>query len=156
MTELDEIYNFDILERAAAISRTERLANPDATARAHSKLCGSTVTVDIVMDGDRVEDFAQTVEACLLGQAAASIVAQHIVGRTPSEMKQVREEMRQMLKEGGAPPQGLWKDLAVLEPVKDYPGRHTSTLLVFDAVNSAIEKVQQNKTADDVSVPSAS
>ncbi len=140
MTELDDIYNLDILERAAGISRTERLPAPDAVAVAHSKLCGSTVTVDIVMNGDRVADFGQKVEACLLGQAAAGIVAENIVGKTADDLKQVAIEMRAMLKEGGPPPTGNWAALSVLQPVRDYPGRHASTLLVFDAVNDAVKQ----------------
>lgn len=138
MTKLDDIYNLDILERAAAISRTERLAHPDATATAHSKLCGSTVSVDIVMDGDRVADFGQKVEACLLGQAAAGIVAETIIGKSAKELDHVAAVTRAMLKEGGPPPDGEWAALAVLQPVRDYPGRHASTMLVFDAVNNAV------------------
>ncbi|MGH1417517.1 MAG: iron-sulfur cluster assembly scaffold protein [Hyphomicrobiaceae bacterium] len=146
MTELDDIYNLDILERAANISHTDRLAEPDAVAVAHSKLCGSTVTVDIVMDGDRVADYGQKVEACLLGQAAAGIVAENIVGKTGAELRRVGEEMRAMLKEGGASPTGDWAALSVLQPVRDYPGRHASTLLVFDAVNDAIAKARSVET----------
>ena len=138
MTELDNIYNLDILERAAAISRTERLPHPDATATAHSKLCGSTVTVDVVMDGDRITDYGQKVEACLLGQAAAGVVADTIIGKSARELEQVAAEMLRMLKEGGPPPGGDWAALAILEPVRDYPGRHASTMLVFDAVNNAV------------------
>ena len=70
---IDEIYNNRILEFAANIPRIGRLAAPDATATAHSKLCGSTVTVDLVLDGDVVADFAHEVRACALGQASSSI-----------------------------------------------------------------------------------
>jgi NifU-like protein involved in Fe-S cluster formation len=138
MTQLSEIYNNRILELAANIAGAKRLADADATATAHSKLCGSTVTVDLKMDGDRVAAFGQTVKACLLGQAAAAVMGRNIVGTGAEELRGIAESMRKMLKQGGPPPDGRWADLAVLEPVKDYKARHASTLLVFDAVERAL------------------
>ena len=141
MTELDSIYNTKILELAAALPRIKRLAHAEATATAHSKLCGSTVSVDIVLDGDRIVDFGQTVKACLLGQAAASIVGREIIGTSAEEIRAVAETMRAMLKENGPPPTGKWADLAVLEPVRDYKARHTSTMLVFEAIMRALDEI---------------
>jgi NifU-like protein involved in Fe-S cluster formation len=145
MTQLSDIYSTRILELAAAIPRSDRLAAPDATATAHSKLCGSTISVDLVMDGDTVVDFGQTVRACLLGQAAASIVGREIVGTTSGEFRAVAEAMRKMLKENGPPPDGRFADLAVLEPVRGYKARHTSTLLVFEAVERAMAEIEAKR-----------
>ncbi len=141
MTALSEIYNSRIIELAAAIPRAERLAAPDASATAHSKLCGSTIAVDIKLAGGRVTEFGQLVKACLLGQAAASVMGREAVGSTPEELHQVAAAMRGMLKEGGAPPVGRWADLAVLQPVKDHKARHASTLLVFEAVERALAEI---------------
>jgi NifU-like protein involved in Fe-S cluster formation len=138
MTQLSEIYNQRILELSANIPRGERLPDADATATAHSKLCGSTVTVDLKLAGDQVTAYGQTVKACLLGQAAASVMGHNILGSSTRELREVGAAMRKMLKAGGPPPEGRWADLAVLEPVKDYKARHASTLLVFDAVESAL------------------
>jgi NifU-like protein involved in Fe-S cluster formation len=149
MTQLSEIYNARILELAANIARAERLQEPDATATAHSRLCGSTVTVDLTLLGDRIEAFGQTVKACLLGQAAASVMGRNIVGTRAQELRDVGTIMRKMLKEGGPAPTGRWADLAVLEPVKDYKARHASTLLVFDAVESALAKAEAKQAAPD-------
>ncbi len=140
MANLDEIYNTRILELAGAISHTDRLAEPDGTATGHSKLCGSTVTVDLKLDDGRVSEYGQSVKACLLGQASASVMAREIVGSTPDELRQVGQQMRAMLKEGGSPPAGRWSDLATLEPVRNYKARHASTLLVFDAVEKALDE----------------
>lgn len=147
MTLPDDIYSQSILELAAAMPRTARLAMPQATARAHSKLCGSTVTVDLAMDGDMVTDYGQSVKACLLGQSAASVMGREIVGSTAAELRAVGSAMRRMLKEGGLPPHGKWGDLAVLEPVRDYKARHASTLLVFDAVEDAISQIEAKRAA---------
>jgi len=138
MTQLSEIYNQRILELSANSPRGERLSDADATATAHSKLCGSTVTVDLKVSDGRVTDYGQTVKACLLGQAAASVMGHNILGTSAYELRAVGATMRKMLKAGGPPPDGRWSDLAVLEPVKDYKARHASTLLVFDAVESAL------------------
>jgi NifU-like protein involved in Fe-S cluster formation len=142
MTQLSEIYNQRILELAADIPASRRLAHPDATATAHSKLCGSTVTVDLEVANGTVTAFGQTVKACLLGQAASSVMGRNIVGSSARELREVGAQMRRMLKAGGPPPTGRWADLAVLEPVRDYKARHASTLLVFDAVEAALAKVE--------------
>lgn len=139
---IDDIYNRRILELAASIPCLGRLAAPDATATAHSKLCGSTVTVDLAMDGDTVTDFAHDVKACALGQASSSIMASHVVGSTAAELRNLRETMRRMLKDNGPAPAGKWADLAVLEPVRGFKARHASTLLTFDAVVDAIGKIE--------------
>jgi NifU-like protein involved in Fe-S cluster formation len=149
---LNEIYNTRILELAADIPRLGRLASPDATAKAHSRLCGSTVTVDIVLRDGRVSDFAHDVKACALGQASSSLMARHIVGATPDELVALRETVTRMLKANGPPPSGKWSDFAVLEPVRDYKPRHASTLLTFDAVVDALGQISARRAAAPVGV----
>jgi SUF system NifU family Fe-S assembly protein len=148
---LDDIYNKQILQFAGAIPRIGRLEHPDATATAHSRLCGSTVTVDLKLEGDTVSDFAHEVKACALGQASSSIMASHIVGATAEELRTVRETMRKMLKENGPPPEGRFGDLKFLEPVRDYKARHASTMLTFDAVVEALDKPNAGRTPEAVS-----
>lgn len=147
MTLPDDIYSQSILELAAAMPRTARLAAPQATARAHSKLCGSTVTIDLAMEGDLVADYGQSVKACLLGQSAASVMGREVIGASAAELRAVGAAMRKMLKEGGPPPHGKWGDLAMLEPVRNYKARHASTLLVFDAVEDAITQIEAKRAA---------
>ena len=136
---IDDVYNARILEFAGNIPRIGRLENPDATARAHSRLCGSTVTVDLKIKDGKVADFAHDVRACALGQASSSIMARNIVGSTPEELRDLRNTMWAMLKDAGAAPPGRWADLKFLEPVRDYKARHASTMLTFDAVVDALE-----------------
>ncbi|HZS63896.1 MAG TPA: iron-sulfur cluster assembly scaffold protein [Xanthobacteraceae bacterium] len=144
---LNDVYNTRILELAGNIPRIGRLPAADASATAHSKLCGSTVTIDLKMQEDTVTDFAHEVKACALGQASSSIMARNIIGSTANELRDLRETVRRMLKENGAPPTGKWADIAVLEPVRDYKARHASTLLTFDAVVSAIEQIERKRGA---------
>jgi NifU-like protein involved in Fe-S cluster formation len=141
---LNDIYNKRIIELAGNIPRLGRLAAPDASATAHSKLCGSTVKIDLKMDGDVVTDFAHDVKACALGQASSSIMASHVVGSTSGELRALRETVRKMLKENGAPPASddKWADIRLLEPVRDYKARHASTMLTFDAVVDAIGQIE--------------
>lgn len=144
---LNDIYNRRILELAADIPRIGRLESPDASATAHSKLCGSTVTVDVKVADGVVSDFAHEVKACALGQASSSIMARHIIGATPDELRALRDQMRAMLKENGPVPDGKWSDCAVLEPVREYKARHASTLLTFDAVVDALDQIASKKAA---------
>ena len=141
---LNEIYNKKILQFAAEIPPLGRLEAPDASAKAHSKLCGSKVTVDLSMKDGKVSDFAHDVKACALGQAASSIMARHVIGSTPEELRKVRAQMYAMLKEEGDAPVGKWADLEVLTPVRDFKARHASTLLTFDAVVDAVDQVEAN------------
>jgi NifU-like protein involved in Fe-S cluster formation len=139
---LNEIYNRQILDLAGNILRQGRLPAPHATAKAHSKLCGSTVVVDIVMEDGKVVDFAHEVKACALGQAAASIMARHIIGATAAEIRVLRDQVRAMLKENGAPPDGRWAEVAVLEAVRDYKARHASTMLTFEATLDCVNQIE--------------
>jgi len=150
---LNDIYNKRIIELAGNIPRLGRLPSPDATATAHSKLCGSTVKVDLKMEGPIVTDFAHDVKACALGQASSSIMAAHVIGSTAKELRELRETVRKMLKEDGKPPEGgKWADIALLEPVRGYKARHASTLLTFDAVVDAIGQIEA-KAAEKTTQP---
>lgn len=139
---IDDVYNARILELAAAVPETGRLERADASSTRHSKLCGSTVRVDVAMEGDRVADVAMEVKACALGQATASVVAANAVGATEAEVADARDRLRAMLKDGGEPPTGRFADLAFLAPVKDYRARHASTLLAVEALAEAVERAR--------------
>ncbi|WP_420962060.1 iron-sulfur cluster assembly scaffold protein [Brucella sp. IR073] len=139
---IDEIYNARILEFAGNIPLLGRLESPDASATVHSKLCGSTVTVDLTMQDGVVTGFAHDVKACALGQASSSIMARHVIGATADELKALRETMLKMLKENGVPPEGRFADCRFLEPIRDYKARHASTMLTFDAVAACIAEIE--------------
>lgn len=136
---LNDVYNARILELAGNIPRIGRLADADGSATAHSRLCGSTVTVDVRVENGCIVDFAHEVKACALGQASSSVMARTAIGADLDGLKGVRAAMHAMLKEGASPPNGRWADLAVLEPVRDFKARHASTLLTFDATVEAME-----------------
>lgn len=144
---INEVYNRKILEFAADIPRLQRLDAPDATATAVSRLCGSKVTIDLKVNDGAVSDFGHEVKACALGQASSSIMARHVVGSTPEELRALRGRMYAMLKEGGDPPTGKWQDLEALVPVRDFKARHASTLLTFDAVVDALDQIEAKAQA---------
>ena len=139
---LNNIYSQQILELAANIPRQGRLESPDASAKAHSKLCGSTIIVDLKMEEGKVVDFAHDVKACALSQAASSIMARNIIGSTGPELRRLRDQVRAMLKENGPPPEGKWADIALLEPVREFKARHTSTMLTFEATVDALNQIE--------------
>ncbi|MGD9481435.1 iron-sulfur cluster assembly scaffold protein [Shinella sp. G-2] len=142
---MDDIYNSRILEFAGNIPRIGTLADADAEAGAHSKLCGSRVKVYLKLDGDTVSDFAHEVKACALGQASSSVMARHVIGATVAEIRQAREDMLAMLKADGEGPTGRFEDMRFLKPVKDYKARHASTMLTFDAVVDAIGQIEARR-----------
>ncbi|MDP3748829.1 MAG: iron-sulfur cluster assembly scaffold protein [Phenylobacterium sp.] len=137
---IDDLYSAKLLKLAANLPHAGRLAAPHASSEKISKLCGSRVVVDVVLEGDVVSDFAQEVKACALGQASASVLGANVMGASLAELELAREDFRAMLKEGGPPPAGRFSDLSMLAPVKDYPARHASTLLAFEAVVDAVRK----------------
>jgi len=143
---IDALYSDRILGLAANMPHAGRLARPDASAERVSKLCGSRVTVDVMVEDGRVADFAQDVKACALGQASAAVLGAHVIGASVAELQLARDQLHAMLKAEGSAPQGRFADLAVLEPVKDYPARHASTLLAFEAVLAAARDAQSEKT----------
>jgi len=139
---LDSVYNSKILEYAGNIRHIGRLETPDASSKQYSKLCGSTVVVDLKFSDGVVTDFAHEVKACALGQAASSIMALKVIGSTANELHDLRETVYKMLKENGPAPTGKYGDFKFLEPVRDYKARHASTLLTFDAVVDCLEQIE--------------
>lgn len=144
---MNDIYNNKILEFAGNIPRVGRLSHPQASAKAHSKLCGSTITVDLVLENGIVVDYAHDVKACALGQSSASIVAAHIIGASVDELYALKRTAYALLKDNGPAPEGRFSDLEFLRPVKDYKARHASTLLVFDAVVKALDQIASDDAA---------
>ncbi|KLK93698.1 nitrogen fixation protein NifU [Microvirga vignae] len=142
---LNDIYSRRILELAANIPHLGRLPEPDASATARSKLCGSTVTVDLKLDGNVVTAFAHDVKACALGQASSAIMGQYVIGSTTEELREVREVATRVLKANAEAPEGKWEDLKVLEPLRDYKARHASILLTFDAVVAALDQIEARR-----------
>ena len=142
---IDELYSAKILKAAANMPRAGRLARPDGTAQKVSKLCGSRVVVDVKMAGDRIADYGQEVKACALGQAAAAIMGEHAIGASVDEIETALGALRAMLKEGAPAPEGRFADLAMLAPVKDYPPRHTSTMLAFEATAEACRRAIERR-----------
>lgn len=144
---IDELYSLKILKLAAHMPRTGRLVTPDGSGERVAKLCGSKAVVDVKLDmqgdGVRVADFAQEIQACALGQAAAAILGEHVVGAEAAEVVAARDQLKAMLKDGGPAPTGRFADLAALEQVRDYPPRHASTLVAFEAAVAAIDEAQK-------------
>jgi NifU-like protein involved in Fe-S cluster formation len=144
---IDDLYSARILALAANMPHAGRLAAPQASVEKTARLCGSRVVIDLALEDGRVADFAQDVRACALGQAAAAILGAHVVGATAKELTDGRDALRAMLKADGPPPQGRFADLAVLGQVKDFPARHASTLLAFEAAVEAAERAAAAQAA---------
>ncbi|HEY5008333.1 MAG TPA: iron-sulfur cluster assembly scaffold protein [Caulobacteraceae bacterium] len=143
---IDDLYSARILKLVANIPHAGRLPDPDASAEKISKLCGSRILVDVKVKDGRVVDFAQEVKACALGQAAAAVLGTHVIGASLDEIEVAREALRAMLKANGPAPQGRFSELAVLEAVNDYPARHASTMLAFEAAVEAVRLAVQAQT----------
>ena len=141
-TDLIKLYSSRILALAADIPHNERLSAPQATVKKRSPLCGSTVTVDVVVKDGKIAEFGQDVKACALGQAAASVVGAAAVGRTRAEVETARDQLRAMLKGGAPAPLAPFDGLAVLEPARDYKNRHASILLTIEATAQAMAEAE--------------
>ena len=143
---IDDLYSARVLTLAANMPHAGRLTAPQATSEKVSKLCGSRVLVDVAVDGGRVSAFAQEVKACALGQAAAAVLGAYVIGAEVEEIEQARDQLKAMLKSGAPPPKGRFAELALLEVVKDYPARHASTMLAFEAAAEAARRALQART----------
>jgi len=142
---INELYNRQILNQAAQISHVGRLQNPQASAFKQAKYCGSTITVDLNLQDGVVTDFAQEIQACALGQAAASIIASKIIGTSAAELRLVHQPLKRMLQQAAAPPQGRFEAFAMLQPAKDYKARHGSILLVLEAIVACLNQIEDEE-----------
>ncbi len=144
---IDDLYSARILMLAANLPRAGRLAAPEGTGERVAKLCGSRATVDVTLDDTgRVADFAQDVKACALGQAAAGVLGQHVIGAGVQEITEARDAMSAMLKADGEGPAGRFEDLRLLKPVAGYPARHASTLVAVEATLDAVNAAMAART----------
>lgn len=145
---IDDLYSARILTLAANLPHAGRLPAPDGTGERVARLCGSRATVDVVLDDQgRVADFAQDVKACALGQAAAGVLGQNVIGASADEIAGAREAMTAMLKSGGEGPTGRFQDLRVLRQVADYPARHASSLVAIEATLEAVNQALARREA---------
>jgi NifU-like protein involved in Fe-S cluster formation len=135
-----DLYHGRVLELAAEMPHVGHLSAPDGAATKVSRICGSTVTVELKVKDGRISDFAIDPKACALGQAAASVLAQNIIGAKPEEVRDARDALRKMLKEEGPAPEGRFWELRHLEAVREFPPRHLSTMLAFEAAVAALEQ----------------
>ena len=142
-SDLVKLYSGQILALAADIPHLGRLPDPQASARKRSPLCGSTVTVDVVLDGGRVARFGQDVKACALGQASAAVLGQNVVGRNRTELEAARAALSAMLKAGGPVPAAPFQGYQALLPARDYKNRHASILLALEATCEAVAEAEQ-------------
>jgi NifU-like protein involved in Fe-S cluster formation len=140
--DLSDLYSQKILDLAGNAPSPGRLEGADASARRVSRVCGSVIEVDVMVRDGVIVGYGHEISACALGQTSAAVVAREIVGTGADEFRRLREAMHAMLKQDGPPPGGKWSDLAYLEPVREFRARHMSTLLVFDAVVEALEKIE--------------
>lgn len=143
--KVTKLYTQRILELASNIPLTKRLEHFEGSSKVRSPLCGSTVTVDLVVKDGLISEFGQDVKACALGQATASIVGSRVIGRSFNEIRTAREQMEAMLKKKGDPPDSPFEELEILYPARDYKNRHASILLVFDATLNAMEQAMNTQ-----------
>ncbi len=141
-TDLIKLYSQRILALAADIPHSKRLELPTVTVRKRSPLCGSTVTVDVVVEGGRIADYGQDVKACALGQASAALSGAAMIGRTRAEVERARDELRAMLKEGGPVPSAPFTGYEALMPARDFKNRHASILLALEATAEAMAQAE--------------
>jgi NifU-like protein involved in Fe-S cluster formation len=140
---MDDLYHPRILELAADTPHIGRLENPDGVSTKVSRVCGSVVTVELKLRDGAISEIAVHPKACALGQAATAVLAMHAIGATPNEIREARDKLRAMLKEGAPPPDGRFWELRHLEGVRAYPPRHASTMLAFDAAVEALDQAQK-------------
>lgn len=144
---MDDLYSNKLLEAAASLPAASRLDNPSGQGRRTSKVCGSEVEVDLLVEEGVVRDHALRVKACALGQASSSLMAAELNGSTAEALRELRDVMETMLREGGPAPEGRFAALEALQPIREYPARHASTLLIFSAVVDALDEAEARNAA---------
>ncbi len=145
--DLIKLYSGRILKLATAIPLTEAIADPMATVKRRSPLCGSTITVSLSMQDGVISAYGQDVKACALGQAAAAIVGQVVIGRTAAEIETARDQLKAMLKENAPVPDAPFDGFEVLLPARDYKNRHASIMLAIEATLEAVTEIKNRACA---------
>ena len=140
-TDMIKLYSEKILALATEIPFTACLSKPDVSITKRSPVCGSMITIELVVRNGKIIEFSQNVKACALGQAAAAIVGDVIIGSSKSEIQLAHDQLKNMLTINGQIPDKPFEKLEVLLPAKDYKNRHASIMLSFKALLAGLEKV---------------
>lgn len=148
--ELIQLYSKRIMSLAASIALVERLEAQDfsntlTSITRRAPFCGSSITVDIVMQNDKIAHFAQEVKACVLGQASASILSRHIIGSDEEQLTKLRASVFHMLTQNGPPPPKPFHEYEVFMAAKPYTNRHGSILLAIDTALEACQLAKQKQ-----------
>jgi NifU-like protein involved in Fe-S cluster formation len=141
------LYNTRILKLATSIPHQTRLVHAQGTSERRSPICGSRVTVDVVLDGDgRLAELGQEVRACALGQASASLMGAHAIGRSVAELEEARDALTAFLA-GERQDPGTWPGLEIFGPARAHSARHASIRLAFEAVAEATARAATAQAA---------
>ncbi|WBU62879.1 iron-sulfur cluster assembly scaffold protein [Paracoccus aerodenitrificans] len=140
--DMMQLYSKRILALAADIPHLGTIESPQGSAKRRSPQCGSTVTAHLRMENGRISDFGQEVRACALGQASAAVLGQNVLGASRDDIERGTRELTAMLKENGPVPAAPWDGLEVLIPARDYPNRHASILLAWQATLEAMDQAE--------------
>jgi len=141
------LYNASILRLAASIPHDTRLPHAHGSSEKRSPICGSRVTVDVMLDGEgRIAGLGQEVRACALGQASASLMGAHAIGRSAEQLAEARDAITDFLA-GERDDPGTWPGLAIFGAARDYPARHPSIRLAFEAVAEAVANALRAQAA---------
>jgi len=144
---LSDLYSDILLAAAASLPSVRRLKTPDASSRKMSRVCGSVVEIDLAVTDNIVVDFGMDVKACALGQASAGLVAEKLIGADINDFASLYDEMSAMLKKDGQSPLDVrWEKLSALKAIREYPQRHASTLLIFEALAECAWQILNSKS----------
>ena len=105
--------------------------------------CGDEVTLQLHLDGDRIERIRWEGDGCAISQSSASILSDLAPGLTPAELAVRIEAFRTAMRSKGRvePDEDLLGDAVVLGGVSRYTARVKCAMLAWVAAEAALRRV---------------
>ena len=143
--QLDELYRDVILEHFKHSAQAGELPGAQIHASGSNPLCGDEVTFHLRLDGGRIRAVRFQGKGCAISQAASSMLAGELEGKTPAEAAKLIEAMKALM-QGKAPgPSVELGDLEALAGVRKFPVRVKCAALAWNIVEQGLAEAGSKK-----------
>jgi nitrogen fixation protein NifU and related proteins len=138
--DLKELYRDVILDHNKQPRNFGRLEPADTHADGHNPLCGDRLSVFVKMNGDRIEDLKFEGKGCAISTASASLMTEAVKGKDKATIRNLFEQVHNLLTKQDAPAGAELGKLAALQGVREFPSRVKCASLCWHTLNAALDR----------------
>ena len=150
MSDLSDLYQQAVLDHNNKPRNFCRIENASSSAEGYNPLCGDMINVDVVMDGDIIEQVGFHGAGCAISKASASMMTDLVMGMTNAEAMDLFEAFHTAVTNGIDMSEAIDKfgKLAALTGVSEFPARVKCASLAWHTLKAAIQGDKASVTTE--------